>query len=75
MRSDFREHLAVEVAGIEPASSGTSVGLLRAQPIEDCRGRYCYRQLHRPVSDEMSLAAGRNDHSGKPYLMTLVPGP
>ncbi len=28
----------VEVAGIEPASARAAMGLLRAQPIENCRG-------------------------------------
>jgi hypothetical protein len=41
----------VEVAGIEPASSGFSIGLLRAQPVEDCRGRRRHRRQRRPVSD------------------------
>jgi hypothetical protein len=41
----------VEVAGIEPASSGFSMGLLRAQPALDCRDRLrCRRQSH-SVSD------------------------
>jgi hypothetical protein len=34
----------VEVAGIEPASSGFSMGLLRAQPALGCRDRRCYRR-------------------------------
>ena len=62
-RKGFHEHsrcsfmnipslLFVEVAGIEPASSGISMGILRAQPVEDCRGRHCYRHLCRPVPDE-----------------------
>ncbi len=42
----------VEVAGIEPASFSFSSGLLRAQPALGCRGRLCYRQRCRPVSDE-----------------------
>jgi hypothetical protein len=41
----------VEVAGIEPASSGFSVGLLRAQPVLNCRGRRRYRRQRCPVSD------------------------
>ena len=40
----------VEVAGIEPASSGLSIGLLRAQPVLDCRDRYVHWQLWRSVS-------------------------
>jgi hypothetical protein len=40
----------VEVAGIEPASSGLSIGLLRAQPVVDCRDRYLHWQLWRSVS-------------------------
>ena len=62
----------VEVAGIEPASSSTSVGLLRAQPAGDCRGRHHCRRLCRPVSDLVSLTVGRSGRSGKPYLMTPV---
>jgi len=41
----------VEVAGIEPASVGFLVGLLRAQPSGGCRGRRCCRHRRRPVSD------------------------
>jgi hypothetical protein len=39
----------VEVAGIEPASSGVSIGLLRAQPARNCRGRHHCWRLSRPV--------------------------
>jgi len=42
----------VEVAGFEPASSGVSIGLLRAQPALDCRGRHHCRRLCRPVANE-----------------------
>jgi hypothetical protein len=42
----------LEVAGFEPASFGASVGLLRAQPAEDCRGRHYCRRRCRPVSNE-----------------------
>ena len=41
----------VEVAGIEPASSGAAAGLLRAQPTRDCRGRHHCRRLCRPVTN------------------------
>jgi hypothetical protein len=41
----------VEVAGIEPASSGFSVGLLRAQPVLDCRDHHRYRRQRWSVSD------------------------
>ena len=41
----------VEVAGIEPASSGFSMGLLRAQPAVDCRGHRRCRRQRCPVSD------------------------
>jgi len=34
----------VEVAGIEPASFGDSMGLLRAQPAVDCRDQRCHRR-------------------------------
>jgi len=50
----------VEVAGIEPASSGISMGLLRAQPAGDCRGHRCYRHLWRPVSD-VGVPDGRSE--------------
>ena len=46
----------VEVAGIEPASSGFSVGLLRAQPASDCRGRHFCRRQCRPVTDGCVLS-------------------
>ena len=39
----------VEVAGFEPASSGVSIGLLRAQPAGNCRGRHHCWRLSRPV--------------------------
>ncbi len=41
----------VEVAGIEPASSGFSIGLLRAQPVVDCRDPSRYRRQVGSVSD------------------------
>ena len=41
----------VEVAGIEPASSGFSMGLLRAQPVLGCRERLRHRQRCHSVSD------------------------
>jgi len=41
----------VEVAGIEPASSGFSIGLLRAQPVVDCRDPLRYRRQCGSVSD------------------------
>ncbi len=49
--SEFEYGTQVEVAGIEPASSGFSLGLLRAQPVSDCRGRHLHRHRCRPVSD------------------------
>ena len=37
---------SLEVAGIEPASSGAAVGLLRAQPASGCRGwHFCRRAV------------------------------
>jgi site-specific DNA recombinase len=57
---EFEYETRVEVAGIEPASSGFSLGLLRAQPAGDCRGhRYC-RRPRRPVSGKVSPQASRN---------------
>ena len=56
----------VEVAGIEPASSGFSLGLLRAQPAEDCRERRLCRRCQRSVSDEMSPMVGRSDRRVSP---------
>ena len=58
---DLRKHrpgssAAVEVAGIEPASSGTAVGLLRAQPAVNCRGRHRCRQQCRPVTNKDFLS-------------------
>jgi hypothetical protein len=47
----------VEVAGIEPASSGAAIGLLRAQPARDCRGRHVCRQQRRPVTNDCVLRA------------------
>ena len=41
----------VEVAGIEPASSGFSMGLLRAQPVLGCRDWFRYRRQCHSVSD------------------------
>ena len=51
---EFEYETRVEVAGIEPASSGTSVGLLRAQPAGDCRGRRCCRR-HAPPRIRLSF--------------------
>jgi len=64
--SEFEYGTRVEVAGIEPASSGISVGLLRAQPVMDCRRRRRYRQQHRPVSDLMSPSVGRSGRRVSP---------
>jgi hypothetical protein len=47
----------LEVAGIEPASSGAAVGLLRAQPARDCRGRHFCRRQCRPVTNGCVLGA------------------
>ncbi len=56
----FEYGTRVEVAGIEPASSGFSLSLLRAQPAGDCRGhRYC-RRPRRPVPGKMSPQPGRS---------------
>jgi hypothetical protein len=52
----FLGKASLEVAGFEPASSGVSIGLLRAQPALDCRGRHHCRRLCRPVPNEMSSA-------------------
>jgi hypothetical protein len=41
----------VEVAGIEPASSGFLMGLLRAQPVKDCRDGHRDRRRWPSVSD------------------------
>ena len=49
--SEFEYGTRVEVAGIEPASSGFSLGLLRAQPVRDCRERHLHRHRCRSVSD------------------------
>ena len=46
----------VEVAGIEPASFSFAVGLLRAQPASDCRGRHFCRRQCRPVTDGCVLS-------------------
>jgi hypothetical protein len=47
---------SVEVAGIEPASSGAAIGLLRAQPAKNCRGRHNCRRQCRPVTNEGVLS-------------------
>ena len=57
---EFEYETRVEVAGIEPASSGFLSGLLRAQPTGGCRGRRCCRRRRRPVSDKESPQASRN---------------
>ena len=60
---------SLEVAGIEPASSGVSIGLLRAQPALDCRGRHHCRRLCRPVANEDVLSSQLVLPLSKPYLM------
>gem|GEM_PF-5343439 len=62
----------MEVAGIEPASAGFSVGLLRAQSTGDCRGRRCCRRRRRPVSDLVVPRAPSARARGKPYFMMPV---
>ena len=68
----FHEHPLVEVAGIEPASAGFSVGLLRAQSTGDCRERRCCRRRRRPVSDLVVPRAPSARARGKPYFMMPV---
>ena len=53
----FATEPLLEVAGIEPASSGAAIGLLRAQPTGICRGRHHCRRLCRPVTNEDVLSA------------------
>jgi len=60
----------VEVAGIEPASSSFSVGLLRAQPVSGCRGRLRYRRQRRTVSGE-DVPGGQ---PAKPLRWALLDG-
>ena len=57
---EFSYETRVEVAGIEPASSGFSLGLLRAQPTGVCRGRCCCRRRQRPLSGEESPQVSRS---------------
>ena len=68
----FLDGTVVEVAGIEPASAGFSVGLLRAQSTGDCRGRRCCRRRRRPVSDLVVPRAPSAMVRGKPYFMMPV---
>ena len=77
----FREHSGryfvnipwlVEVAGIEPASVGFLVGLLRAQPSGDCRERRCCRHRRRPVSDLVVPSSSPAQVLGKPYFMMPI---
>ena len=65
----FHEHASLEVAGFEPASSGVSIGLLRAQPALDCRGRHHCRRLCRPVANEDVLSGQLVSPLSEPYLM------
>ena len=68
---DLRENRSgacVEVAGIEPASSGFSVGLLRAQPAFDCRVLVPLPAAAAgPYPTELSLTARRRSRSGEPH--------
>ena len=57
----------VEVAGFEPASSGAAIGLLRAQPASDCRGRHFCRRQYRPVTNEVSSVVSWCEPLSKPY--------
>jgi len=68
----FLDGYLVEVAGIEPASAGFSVGLLRAQSTGDCRGRRCCRRRRRPVSDLVVPRTPSAPVRGKPYFMMPV---
>ena len=48
---EFEYETRVEVAGIEPASSGFSTGLLRAQPVAGSRDRFRNRRQDRSPAD------------------------
>ena len=58
---------SLEVAGFEPASSGAAIGLLRAQPASDCRGRYFCRRQYHPVTNELSSVISWCESLSKPY--------
>jgi hypothetical protein len=49
--SEFEYETRVEVAGIEPASSGFSTGLLRAQPAAQSRDQHRHRRTRRSPAD------------------------
>ncbi len=57
----------LEVAGIEPASSGFSVGLLRAQPAVIVGTGAATGDNTGPYPTEVSLTAGRHSCSGKSH--------
>ena len=63
----FAARPPLEVAGFEPASSGAAIGLLRAQPASDCRGRYFCRRQYRPVTNKISSVVSWCEPLSKPY--------
>jgi len=63
----------VEVAGVEPASPGILMGLLRAHPAVVSRVPPRHRRRCGTPATEISLTARRRRRSGKPCKMT--PGP
>ena len=64
----------VEVPGVEPGSSVTSAGLLRAQPVRKSRDAATHRQLRRP-QPRCDVPPGHEARpGGKPLKMTPLSG-
>jgi hypothetical protein len=72
-RGSNKSHL-VEVPGVEPGSSVTSAGLLRAQPVRESRDAATHRRLRHP-QPRCDVPPGREARpGGKPLKMTPLSG-
>jgi site-specific DNA recombinase len=71
----FEYETRVEVAGIEPASSGFSTGLLRAQPTEGSRAPTRHRpRAGAPAGEDVPTGLPARP-AGEPHEMSPVTGP
>jgi len=65
----------VEVAGVEPASSGFLMGLLRAQPVEGLEAHPATGVRAGLQLTKLSSGDCQHHRSSKPHKMTPATGP
>jgi hypothetical protein len=67
--------VVVEVAGVEPASSGFLMGLLRAQPVEGLEARPATGTRASLQPTKLSSRGCQHHLSSKPHKMTPATDP